>query len=93
MASIGPVKMEVVGDAFVESSRILAILWVGATTAADTVRINHRDTPPTLLWEGRTDGTNTYLGANFGTHGVHAPTGFRLAQISAGRVLVYLRED
>jgi len=92
MANIGPVILQVVGDAYVNSARILAIIWEGATTAGDTVAINDRETGA-LLWRGRTDTTNTYLGANIGTEGIHAPSGFRLSQMSAGTLYIYLREN
>jgi len=91
MAKIGPVVMSVSGDQFVEGARILAILWEGATTSGDTVLLSDRVTGA-VLWSGRTDSTQTYLGVNFGESGLHCPNGFKLAQISAGRVLVYLRE-
>ena len=94
MARIGPVILSVAGDAFVCGARLLAILWEGASTAGDTARVNGRlGSDATILWAGRANDTQTYQGANFGTHGVHAPDGFRLSQISSGRVLVYLRED
>ena len=89
---IGPVVMTTVGDAYVQGAQIAAIVWVGATTAGDTVVLRHRGNPNSLLWEGRTDTTNTYLGANIGPNGIHAPNGFTLQQISAGRLLVYLKE-
>jgi hypothetical protein len=92
MAKIGPVVMSVVGDVYTDSARILAILWEGATTSGDTVSINCPQTNA-LLWAGRTDVTQTYMGGNIGPEGIHAPYGFRLSQISAGRLLVYLRES
>lgn len=93
MTRVGPVVLTVVGDAFVEGARIAMILWEGATTAGDTAEVRHRGSPSALLWAGRTDRTDTYLGANFQPAGIHAPNGFTLHQLSAGRVLVYLRED
>ncbi len=84
--------MSVAGDKFVQPARILAVIWEGATTSGDTVRI----TDPTsgkLLWPGRTNTTQTYQGANFGPEGLPAPNGFKLAQISAGQVAIYLREN
>lgn len=89
---IGPVVLSVAGDAFVQPAQIAAIVWVGATTAGDTVEIRHRGTPANVLWKGRTDSTNTYLGANIGPNGIHCPNGFAIEQISAGEVLVYLKE-
>ena len=84
--------MQVVGDVFTQGARILMILWEGATTIGDTAVLRHR-VDGDLLWAGRTDTDQTYQGANFGPSGIHAPRGFELTQISAGRVLVYLREE
>ena len=84
--------MATVGDAYVQGAQIAAIVWVGATTAGDTVVVRHRGDPSNVLWKGRTDTTNTYQGANIGPNGIHAPNGFYLQQISAGEVLVYLKE-
>lgn len=92
-ARIGPVVLEVQGDEYVNGARIAGIIWEGATTAGDTVELRCRETG-NLLWPGRTDTTNTYLGAvGIGVRGIHCPSGFRLTQISAGRVAVYLEED
>ena len=91
MARIGPVTLLVAGDSYIEPARILLMIWEGATTSGDTVTVIERITKA-LLWAGRTDSTQTYVGANFGPEGIHAPGGFTLKTISAGRVLVYLRE-
>ena len=85
-----PVVMSVAGDVYADTCRILAILWEGATTAGDTVELVDRLTND-LLWPGRTDSTNTYLGANIGTEGIHCPNGFKLNKISSGRVVIYFR--
>jgi len=87
-----PVVLAVAGDQFLDACRITAIIWEGATTAGDTVSLVDRLTGD-LLWPGRTNDTQTYLGANIGPSGIDAPRGFLLQQISAGRVCVYLRED
>jgi hypothetical protein len=94
---IGPVVMSAVGDAYVEGAQIAAIIWVGSTLEGDTVEIRHRtsarnDLPANVLWKGRTDSTNTYLGANIPPNGIHAPNGFYVEQISRGELLVYLKE-
>lgn len=93
IARVGPVVMTVQGDEFTEPARIAAIIWEGATADGDTVALHHRGDPARLLWAGRTDRTNTYLGVNLQSSGIHAPNGFRLHQLSAGRLLVYLREE
>ena len=90
--SFGPIIMSVAGDAFPFPARILLLLWEGATTSGDTVALTSITPPRLTLWACRTDLTQTYLGANFGPEGMHCPDGFRLNQISTGRVLIYLRE-
>jgi len=92
MAGIGPVVMDTVGDTFTQGARILAIIWEGVTTSGDTVTL-HCPQTGALLWSGRTNDTQTYLGGNIGPEGIHAPYGFKLTSISSGRVLVYLREN
>lgn len=88
----GPILMTVAGDRFVKPARILMIIWEGSTSAGDTAEIKDPETNQ-LLWPGRANDTNTYLGGNFGAEGIHCPNGFALTKISAGRVLVYLREN
>jgi hypothetical protein len=89
--SIGPAILTNVGDSFVDACRISAIVWEGATSSGDTVTLRHRITNE-VLWSGRTNTTQTYQGINLGPHGEHAPNGFFLSQISAGRVLVYISQ-
>ena len=91
MSRLGPVIMSVAGDAFIQPAQIASVIWVGSTTAGDTVELRERDTNG-VLWKCRTDGTNTYLGKTFGPNGQPAPGGFKLSQISAGEVLIYLKE-
>ena len=85
-----PVVMSIAGDVFIDRCRILAVIWEGATISGNTCSLIDRITSD-LLWAGRTDADQTYLGANFSGEGIHCPNGFKLSQISAGRVLVYLR--
>lgn len=91
MARSGPVVLGVVGDTFTAPARVLAVIWEGATTSGDTAEVRARD--GNLLWAGRTNTTHTYLGVNLGEKGIGVPLGFTLTQLSAGRVLVYLKED
>ncbi len=84
--------LSVAGDQFVEAARIMSILWEGATTAGDRATVVDRVTNA-LLFPFRTDGSHTFLGISFGPHGMPAPNGFKLQQISAGRVCVFLRES
>lgn len=88
---VGPIVLQVAGDAFIQPCQIATMLWVGATTAGDTCRLKHR-TDHVLLWEAIAFGSQTYLGANFGASGMTAPNGFYLEQISSGKVLIYLKE-
>ena len=93
MARVGPVILDTVGDEFIEPSIIMTVIWDGVTVSGDTFEIRGRlATSNVLLFPGRTGDTQTFLGANLGRDGVHAPDGFRLAQISNGRVLVYLKD-
>mgnify|MGYP001571123883 FL=1 len=92
MPNIGPVVLSVVGDEFLVPVRIGAVIWEGATTSGDTVEL-HCPKTLSLLWAARTDVSQTYLGASIPMEGIHAPHGFRLTKISAGRLLVYVREN
>lgn len=90
--SFGPIVMSAVGDKFSKPTRILAIVWDAATSSGHTVELRCPVTGR-LLWSARTSNTQTYLGINLGVEGMPVPNGFTLAQISAGRLLVYLREN
>jgi hypothetical protein len=93
MAAIGlPVSLTVAGDAYTTNARIMAIVWQGATSSGDTVELQQRGSGGTI-WKGRTDSSQTYQGISFGRPGLACPSGFTLAQISNGEVLVYLLED
>ena len=77
------------GQGISDPSRIHAIVWTGATAAADTCILKHRNGE--FIWEGRATGANTYLGINFSADDpLSAPNGFEVSSISAGRVYVYL---
>lgn len=89
----GAIELTAVGDEYDRPCRIVGILWVGATTSGDVVLIKGRGlTQNKTLWPGRTDVSNTYLGAIWGPPGIHAPHGFRAAMLDAGTVFVYLAE-
>jgi hypothetical protein len=90
-ARVGPVVMQIAGDAFTQSCQIGTMVWVGSSTAGDICRVKHR-IDNQLLWEAITNGAQTYLGANFGASGMTAPNGFYLETISSGKLLVYLKE-
>ena len=92
MAATGPVLMQVAGDVFVLPARIAGVIWEGATTSGDTVLLSDPTTGK-ILWPGRTNTTQTYLGVSFSQEGLSAPNGFKLVQISSGRLFVYLREN
>ena len=87
----GPVIFETLNDEYLTSARIGAILWEGATSIGDTVELQD-PVDSTVLWGARTNTTHTYLGANIGPAGIHAPNGFKATTLAAGRILVYLRE-
>lgn len=88
LRAVGPVILDTVGDEFVESVEIRAFLWEGVTTAGDTCEILERSTT-NILFVGRAVGTQTWQGV---TLNISAPGGFRLSQLSAGRVFVYIDE-
>lgn len=90
----GPIRLQAVGDTYVDSARICTVLWVGATTAGDEVIVECPETHR-RLWHGRTPDTNTYLGVDFGDRGIPAPYGFVLTKHDAGgnaNVYIYLAE-
>lgn len=89
--SVGPVILEVEGDEFVDSCRIAAIIWSGATVAGNEAKVVDRKTGA-VFWPGRTDTTETYLGISVGRPGISAPNGFKLGKIDNGTVAVYLVE-
>lgn len=90
MICIGPVLLTAVGDRYVEAAHIEAVVWEGATTAGDTCEITC-PASGALLFAGRAAGAQTWQSLA-PTRGVSAPHGFQIKQLSAGRVLVYLRE-
>jgi len=93
-----PIVLQTVGDNWENPTRIGLIIWEGSTTVGDTVTLLHGKNgddveEEKLLWPGRTDTTDTYIGAHFGPFGLNAPRGFHLSAISAGRVVVYLMQS
>lgn len=86
-----PVVMEVAGDEFEGGARISVVIWEGATQSGDTCELICSHTL-NRIWKGRTDGTQTYLGAAFGSNGIPAPYGFTLKTISAGSLTVYIEQ-
>jgi hypothetical protein len=86
-----PVVMSVVGDTYVDSCRISAIIWEGVTSVGDLCEINWRH-KGLRIWRGRANDDQTYLGVGFGLYGIPAPEGFKLTQLGAGTVAIYLLE-
>ena len=68
---------------------LLSIIWTGSTSAGDTCTIKEIDGEE--VWEGRADGSNTYLGINFPDRGIRSGVGFEVQAISSGKVFLYLR--
>ena len=85
-----PVELNVVGDQYVDTCRIGLVIWEGSTTVGDTCELRDPKTGK-LLWPGRTDVTNTYLGVSMMPFGIHAPNGFRLTKLDSGRLMVYIQ--
>lgn len=92
MARVGPVRLQVAGDQYLQTARVAAIVWDSNSTSGDTVRLVD-PVVGAVLWSSRTDSTQTYLGLNIGPKGMHCPNGFQLQQISSGTLYVYLAED
>lgn len=91
----GPIRLAVAGDTYTQSCRISKIIWTGMTTNADTVRVDDALNggvlfPGTALHAATVSG-GTHLSENW-IKGLPAPNGFKLGQISAGVVYVYLEE-
>lgn len=87
-----PVVFETAGDQYVSPCVVLAIIWEGVTVSGDRCEVVAAGSHA-LLWAARTESTQTYLGANFGPTGVHCPGGMRAEVLTAGRVLLLLKED
>jgi hypothetical protein len=79
------------GQSTTQGCCVAAVIWEGATTSGDTVEVSKNDTAE-IIWAGRTNTTQTYLGANLGS-GVLCPGGFNVSKLSSGRLLVYLRVE
>lgn len=92
MPNIGPIRLQVAGDRYLQGARILACVWEGPSTAGDTAEVVCPVTG-NRLWRGRANDVQNYVGLNAGFEGIHAPNGFLLKQISSGDVYVYLREN
>ena len=92
MAASGPIIFSARGDRFVDSGCIATIIWEGASASGDQAAI-YKNGDGGLVWAGRTNTTQTYIGANLGPSGVSCPKGFNAGVLQSGRLLIYLRED
>ncbi len=86
-----PVIFDVLGDRFSEAATIASIIWEGTTTSGDRVELRANGTQD-VLWAGRTDRTQTYLGVTIGPEGIMAPQGFYASRLDSGQLIVYLKE-
>jgi len=82
--------MVAVGDTYAHGGRISVIKWIGAGDTAQTATLVD-PTTSSILWIGESTVANPNIKEDF-PRGLHAPNGFRLSQISAGVVYVYLDE-
>lgn len=92
MSGSGPIIFETAGDQFTDSCCIASIVWEGATSSGDRAELAKLQGGE-VIWAGRTNTTQTYLGANLSPYGVSCPKGFHCAHLSSGRLFIYLRED
>jgi hypothetical protein len=90
LGQVGPVILQVIGDAYTSPANITAIVWEGVTLEGDQVLLRHRGNNEEL-WPGRTDTTQTYLGISF-AEGLKAPNGFWVSRIDSGKLRVYIKE-
>lgn len=89
---VNPVELTAEGQRYESPCRIIAVVWVGTTTAGDVAEIRHQS-PVRTIWKGQATDTNSYMGINLGPFGMHAPSGFSCFSITAGtKILVYLAE-
>jgi hypothetical protein len=89
---VNPVELTDANQRYEAPCRIIAVVWVGTTTAGDTAEIRHQS-PIRTIWKGQATDTNSYMGINLGPFGMHAPSGFSCFSITAGtKILVYLAE-
>jgi hypothetical protein len=86
-----PVVLQAQGDDYPVNGRIQSLVWDGASTSGDRVVLRHCDTHE-LLWQGRTELTQTYLGISFPA-GLSAPKGFYADILMSGLVIIYLWEQ
>jgi hypothetical protein len=86
-----PVVLQAQGDDYPVNGRIQSLVWDGASTSGDRVVLRDCVTHE-LLWQGRTELTQTYLGISFPA-GLSAPRGFYADVLMSGLVIVYLWEQ
>lgn len=86
-----PIIFDVPGDKYTEAATIASIIWEGETTSGDRVELRFQGSGD-ILWAGRTDRTQTYLGVTIGPEGIMAPNGFYANVLNSGRVIIYLKE-
>lgn len=84
------VMLDTAGDQVTPTVDLIGIIWTGATSAGDTCVLKQINGDP--LWEGRADGSHTYLGVRFPDTGIRIKKGIELLSISAGKVFLYFRE-
>lgn len=67
-----------------------SLVWTGGTVAGDTCLI--KEVGGDTVWEGRANGTNTYIGITFTEQGISSTKGYEVQQISSGAVYLYIKE-
>lgn len=90
---VNPIVFTAAGQSYAPTCVVLAIIWEGVTASGDRAELMRDGVPSAqLLWAGRTDTTQTYQGLNMGPTGIQAPHGFHVTALTAGRLLIYLKE-
>ena len=75
------------GDFILGPVNLVGIIWTGATSAGNICTI--KEIGGEELWEGRADGTHTYVGIRFPDDGLYIKEGVEIQTLDAGKVFLY----
>lgn len=84
------VELSEAGAQYLERAEIVAIVWVGASSAGDSIIL--KEVGGGRLWEGKASSTFTYQGIQFPeSDPLLAPGGVEFESYSSGTVYLYLK--
>lgn len=81
------VKSTVVGEFIPGPLNLVGVVWTGATSAGNLCTI--KEIGGDEVWEGRADGSHTYVGIRFPDDGIYIPAGVEIQTLDAGKVFLY----